>query len=183
VLVSRSAEESLLYMDLQPCPTCGARGFDWEGHHIEEDDGGTMISVYDGPCQRCGTPRRYEFTLADPSPGVVGFGGPTPSQIIDAGQFLVLAKRAAGLAPADPANCPPDERDDAREAIETAVAAVDEVLKFVPPDRDRVAVEDFWSEQGRAVYAADPGQFRRDRLDAVADAYRRISAAYSGPYR
>jgi hypothetical protein len=178
VLVSRSAEESLLFMDLQPCPGCGTQGFDWTGHHVE-DDAGALLSVYDGPCQECGTPRRYEFAPADPTPAAPGFGGPSPSQLIDPGQFLVLAKQAASLVPADPANCPPDDRDEAREAINTAIAAVEEVLKFVRPDSGAVAAEEFWSEQGRAVYAADPGQFRRGRLDAVADAYRRIRAAYT----
>jgi hypothetical protein len=182
VLVSRSAEESLLYMDLQPCPGCSTKGFDWSGHHLEYDDAGTkagtVISVYDGPCQECGTARRYEFALAAAHPGAEGFGGPEPSQIVDPGQYLVLARHAAGLVPGDPVHCPPENRDAAHEAIATALLALAEVVKFVPEDTDRVPADAFWTEQGRAVYAADPGQFRRDRLDAVAARYARVRDAY-----
>jgi hypothetical protein len=179
VLVSRSAEESLLYMDLQPCPACGIKGFDWAEHELGQSDGGTLISVYAGPCQECGTDRRFEFTLADPAPGAPGFGGPQPSRIIDPGQFVVLARQAASLVPADPATCPADEVDDARQAIATAQQALDEVRKFIPAGADRVPPEAFRSEVGRATYAVDPGQFRLDRLDTVAASYQRIGAAYA----
>jgi hypothetical protein len=165
-------------MDLQPCPGCGTKGFDWGGHHLEYDEAGAVVSVYDGPCQECGTARRFEFTLTAARPGADGFGGPEPSQIVDPGQFLLLARHAAGLVPGDPAHCPPGDRAAAGEAIETALSALAEVVKFVPDGADRVPPDSFWTEQGRSVYRADPGQFRRDRLDAVAARYARIRDAY-----
>jgi hypothetical protein len=177
VLQSRSTEESQLYMDLQPCPGCGTQGFEWEEHLTEVRDE-ALVAVYRGACIACGTGREFEFELLAGDPAELEFGGPEPSRIIDPGQFFALAREAAAVVPASPGQCPPAELDDAREAIAMAVSAIGEVGKFVPADGDAVPPDAFTSEIGRAVYAADPTQFRRARLDAVATAYRDVHAAY-----
>jgi hypothetical protein len=164
-------------MDLQPCAGCGAYGFEWETHLTEERDN-ALVAVYRGPCVECGTERAYEFELIGQAPAALAFGGPQPSRIVDPGQFFALAREAAALVPADPAQCPPEELDEAREAIAMAVSAIDEVGKFVPADADAVPPAAFTSEAGGALYAADPTQFRRARIEAVAAAYRNVFTAY-----
>jgi hypothetical protein len=142
-------------MDLQPCAGCGAYGFEWETHLTEERDN-ALVAVYRGPCVECGTERAYEFELIGQAPAALAFGGPQPSRIVDPGQFFALA----------------------REAIAMAVSAIDEVGKFVPADADAVPPAAFTSEAGGALYAADPTQFRRARIEAVAAAYRNVFTAY-----
>ncbi|MBT8225598.1 MAG: hypothetical protein KJO75_08895 [Dactylosporangium sp.] len=179
MLVSRSAEERQLYMDLQPCGGCGAEGFEWTDHYSADLDG-QLISAFSGACPRCDTTREFEFVVSGDEPPPPAFGGPEPSQIIDPGQFLALARNLAQLVPGDPANCPPDAVVDATDAISAAVAAMDEVLKFVPDGADAVPSETLTSDRGKAVYAADPGQFRRMRLEAVTGGYRKVLLAYRG---
>jgi hypothetical protein len=69
-------------------------------------------------------------------------------------------------------------RDDraARLALATALAAVDEVLKFIPPDADAVPPEAFRTYPGQTVFGREPGRFRRARLLAVREAYRDLLA-------
>ncbi|MET7426484.1 hypothetical protein [Dactylosporangium sp. NPDC005555] len=177
MLLSGSTEESHLYMDLQPRPGCGFDGFEWDSHSTQVR-GEDPVSVCQGSCPDCGTAREFEFVRIGQEPPPPALGGPEPSRLIDPGQFLSLAREAAALVPASPALCPPDQIADAREAIAVAVAAMDEVGKFVPAGADAVPVEAFTSEAGRALYGADPTQFRRRRVDAVTASYREVLTAY-----
>jgi hypothetical protein len=164
-------------MELAPCPTCGDRGFSWSDHYLE-CPGDRFVSRYCGTCDACGHQNEFEFELRRDESAPEGFGGPTPSQIIDPGQFFALARAAAQEVPANPANCDPDEREDAVEAIVFAVAAMEEVVKFVPSGRDAVPPEAFVTRDGKAVYAADPLWFQLDRLNVTTESYRRIKRAY-----
>jgi hypothetical protein len=51
-----------------------------------------------------------------------------------------------------------------RSALEVAIAALDEVRKFVPPGATAVPREVIASEIGQAVYDADPDRFTLDTL-------------------
>ncbi|MGH3930595.1 MAG: hypothetical protein ACRDTF_11535, partial [Pseudonocardiaceae bacterium] len=68
----------------------------------------------------------------------------------------------------------PSARRAARRRAATAVAAVDEVLAFLPGTAKKVPASAFRTDRGRAVYAAEPGRFTRDRLRIVRDAYQEI---------
>ena len=96
--------------------------------------------------------------------GVV-FGGPEPSELLDAGEWLWVADLVAG-------NIPADDPDSARQALGIAAAAMDEILKFVPAGAGEVPDAAFWSRRGRRVRAEEPGRFQRDRLAIVRDSYR-----------
>jgi hypothetical protein len=67
-----------------------------------------------------------------------------------------------------PVNNPPA----ARHALSVAVAAMEEILKFVPDGAARVPAGEFRTTRGREVYDAEPGRFERERLVIVRDTYR-----------
>jgi hypothetical protein len=170
-LVARSAAECRLYIDLHPC-SCGAVDVDMS-HHLQAGPGGSLQALYEGTCRRCGLPRRFVFTL-DPAtpPPPPAYGGPTPSRIICPGQFAIVADQAARSAVLDPESLPEQERARSRDALARALAAQKEVLKFIPAGADAVPPAAFTSAEGRALQAAEPGRFRKARLEAVATAYR-----------
>lgn len=164
-------------MDLHPC-RCGSVDFDPD--HWLEQRGEHLVAVYQGNCPGCGAHRSFDFVLdRQPPPAPPAFGGDEPSQIIDPGQFLHVSQALASVMPADPAELGPDEDpDEARELLLMAIAALEEVLKFIPPGGDRVPETAFTEPDGWMVYHREPGRFRRDRLEAVMGAYRRCLAAY-----
>ncbi len=82
-----------------------------------------------------------------------------------------MADAYASTGPADKSALDPEAARRLRVDLATAIAALDEVLKFVPAGADAVPAEAFWSERGRAVHATEPGRFRAARLRAVRDAY------------
>ena len=90
--------------------------------------------------------------------------GPEPSELLDAGQWMQVADRAATAVPTKPV--------EAGRVLAVAQAAVDEVIKFVPAGQDAVPEDEFWTPEGRAVRDAEPGRFRLDRLLVVRDTYR-----------
>jgi hypothetical protein len=177
MLFARSPDECHLYMELHPC-TCGEDEFSWSLHALEQRDG-HLVSVYEGPCQRCGTARRFEFQVTGDHPPPPAYGGETPSSIVDPGEFLASSQRAAAVVPAHPAHLEVDRLADAYDAIEVAVAGVVEVLKFVPDGADAVPETAFTSAAGRRMYVGDPARFRRDRLALELAELERIRAAYA----
>ncbi|WP_238332567.1 hypothetical protein [Kribbella jejuensis] len=116
-----------------------------------------------GVCANCGAVREYLFS--SPPQLYDDFGGPEPSELIDAGQWLAFADQVAGLVAVD------DRSEEARAAMTLARQAVEEVVKFVPAAADAVPEDAFWTEAGRAVRALDPGRFRLERLLVIRDSY------------
>lgn len=174
-LPSRSAEETLAYLRLVPC-SCGETEF--RGQTTLRQEGEKTLKQYAGPCVRCGAARQFVFAEeALPGPGVAGkvvFGrAGTVSLLLDPGQWLVLANRAARAV-----NSEVDEVQ-AQSAVAYAVAAVEEVLQFLPPgsrDFDSVPEACFVSPLGRGVLLKEPpGTFQKARLWARLLAYRRLS--------
>jgi hypothetical protein len=163
--LARTAAEAHLFMDLRPC-RCGESAFDRRSAVVEVE--GDLATHYSGACARCGAAREFLFRLPEEIPPPVAgavrrFGGDAPSELLDAGEWLAVADDHAG-------------RDDAA----TAAAAMDEVLKFLPVGADTVPDAALWSDRGRAVHAAEPGRFRRARLEAVRDTYRALAGDGDG---
>lgn len=102
-----------------------------------------------------------------------GFGGDEPSEIIDAGQWLALADVASKSVPATPP-ARPEERHRHFHAMQNAVFALEEVLKFIPSGEQFVPDSAIWTAEGQAIRVREPGRFRRLRLEAVLKAYRGI---------
>lgn len=152
-------------MDLRPCEGCGERGF--SGRSATVLVAGELCSQYTGACRRCGQAREFTFRLPEeirlPLERDVTFGGPEPSELLDPGEWLLVADLTAGGAA--------DDSD-----LMVAAAATEEALKFIPEGADRVPSEAIRSADGQQVYAQDPGRFSRRRLAAVAAAYREQAA-------
>jgi hypothetical protein len=177
-LPARTRDEAQLYMDLHPCEVCGSVNVPWKSGTVFVD--GIVARAYVGTCAGCGQERRFVFESPDPASappltGLVTFGGRQPSRVVDAGEWLWVADLTASRVPTNnPAR--------ARYALSVAVAAMEEILKFLPPDAERVPAEAFWSERGRQVWTAEPGRFEAERLVIVRDVYtERLAALADNP--
>ncbi|MEV7225655.1 hypothetical protein AB0M79_01355 [Polymorphospora sp. NPDC051019] len=165
---ARTRDEAHLYLDLHPCDRCLSVSTTWDSTLTSVD--GIPARRYAGVCDDCGTGREYLFALpehaAGTRPGTVHFGGSQPSELLDPGEWLLVADLTAEAAAAatDPA--------EAAESTGIALAAMVEILKFVPAGADAVPADLFRTERGRTVYRQEPGRFRRRRLEIVRDAYR-----------
>lgn len=165
--LARTVAEAHLYMDFKPCEACGERGFSGRGGMVLVD--GELCSRYAGGCRRCRLPREFTFRVPrevrlDLTLGQeVTFGGTEPSELLDPGQWLLVADLTARGAQ--------DDSD-----LMAAAAAVDEVLKFIPAGAESVPQEMIRSQDGLQMYASDPGRFDRRRLDVVAATYREHAA-------
>ncbi|GGP98307.1 hypothetical protein [Streptosporangium pseudovulgare] len=167
--VARSRDEALFYLDLNPCG-CGSADTAWQSGLVTVAD--ELVSRYAGRCRGCGADREFFFGLPEretTSARFPAFGGPEPSGLLDAGEWLWASDRIAG-------NVPSDDPHEAAIALAIATAAVEEVVKFVPPGQEEVPGEAFWTERGRRMRDAGPGRFRLDRLLVVRDAYRSMAA-------
>jgi len=140
---------------------------------------GDLVAAYTGVCPGCGQERRFEFVLDERTPPMPpAYGGDEPSQIICPGQFALVAANAARSAPPEATGLSEDERRRAAARLAMALAAQEEVLKFVPDGATVVPPDRFTSTEGWALYESEPGRFRRDRLAAVAEAYRSMLTAF-----
>ena len=159
-------------MDVTPCPMCGGVGFVGTSVVVVVD--GRVHERHTGPCPECGSDREFLFRVPDDTQvrlGGTDFGGPQPSELLDPGQWMMVADMAASR-----------EGGSTPEDLELAAAAVDEAIKFVPPDADDIPATAFHSRVGREAYQRMPGRFRRGRLAAVARALReQAKAPYRGP--
>jgi hypothetical protein len=167
MLIARSSPECHLYIELHPC-SCGET--ELASKHALVASGDDLVAVYENACPRCATPRRFEFVLDPEIPPGMKFGGAKPSQIIDAAQYLAVADAAAKAVPAGATG------SQAKLVMSRAVDALEEVVKFIPAGADRVPVEAMFTAAGKAIYLAEPGRFRKVRLEAVLGAYRGILA-------
>lgn len=171
--LARTPRESHLYIGLHACE-CGESAVRHRSHATGQGDG-YLTSHYCLTCPGCGADREFVFRVPDWPLGTDGYGGPEPSEIIDAGQWLIIADLAASAVPATPSPLP-EKRADQRQAMQMAVEAMVEILKFLP-DREPAAPDSaFWTPEGRAEREREPGRFRRPRLEVVLETYRRILA-------
>lgn len=167
--VTRSGDEAHLYLDLHPC-SCGSADTVWESAPGSVD--GEPVARYSGTCPGCEAEREFLFGLPEreaPPVRFPTFGGPEPSQLLDAGEWMWVADLTAGSVPAD-------EPREAEQALAIAMAAVEEVIKFIPPGEDEVPERAFWSDRGRRVRGAEPSRFLLDRLLVVRNTYRDAAA-------
>jgi hypothetical protein len=161
---ARSIAEEHLYMELHPCE-CGESAAESSTHAtITAEQGLASEHVFD--CAGCGRRRQFVFRLPGLAPQHADmYGGPEPSQIIDAGEWRMIS--LAYMGEVTDARDQPDRR---RRLLEVALAAYQEMLKFVPPGADRVPESAFFTPRGRQMRQQEPDySFRRSFLEAMAD--------------
>jgi hypothetical protein len=162
--LARTDQEAEIYIELTPCHRCGGHGFTGESTVVPlGEDLGTRWA---GTCTRCGVAREFVFrlpqevTLGSKTPYDFGEGG--PSELLDPGQWMTVADLASRRAPA------PDRTD-----LLLAVAAFEEVERFIPDGADEVPAEALRTDAGREAYRQWPARFTRRWLAEATAALRR----------
>ncbi|MFD0586181.1 hypothetical protein [Dactylosporangium darangshiense] len=175
--LARTSAEAHLYLDLQPC-VCGATRAQWRSQVRGLD--GDLAREYEASCPQCGRDRRFVFRLPQepPAPSREGadfsYGDGPHSELIDPGQWLGESDRLARSVPMLPAGADAAQRERFRFAIGRAAAALSEAARFAPPGASAVPEEACFTEAGRALFRAEPGRFRLDRLAAVRGSYLQL---------
>ena len=168
VVEARSAEEAGLYMMVCPCPVCGRETPPLASTLV--DDGGDLIAAYAGECE-CGQGRRFRFRLTEALPpastdDAIAYGDGT-SPCLDAGALVAAAAQLEKWAVELVEFTPTDEERAAGDyRMLMAIGALDEALKWVPPDGDAVPPEALFTRTGIRTYDASPAQFTRAALTA-----------------
>lgn len=178
--LARTNAEARLYISLQPCPTCGEPRCTFRSSVVDIE--GTLASRYTGDCPACGTTREYTFRLPQeilpPPANYVRYGEDNPSELLDPGTWLWYSDVAARQIPADTTGLDATATRTARHALATALAAVEETIKFLPANEDRIPLSSFTSADGLAMHEREPGRFTRARLEAVRDHYAGLLARW-----
>lgn len=182
---ARSIAEEHLYMRLHPC-VCGSVA----GTGIRHGTGVIaqgLTSDHEFVCKGCGAERRFVFRLPGLAPRYDDmYGGPDPSQIIDAGEWRMVALDAMGRAQLLRRQSTGvrkifgrgDQKPQLRRAFEEALASYQEMLKFIPPAADTIPDSAFFTENGRRIRAREPYvAFERSFIEAMIDGVRSDLAA------
>ena len=172
IMRARSVEEAHLYMDLRGVARQGRE------HRLVEVSG-ELIALYSGVREK----ERWNFAFDIPEPfGTAGrFGGAAPSEIITPAQFLRQADALTQRIPASAEGLSEADRQAAAGDLDFAADCIDEVIKFIPSDRDDVPLNRFLTADDIQFFYIEPGRFIRLRLDAVRRTYRSRAAALRAP--
>lgn len=168
-LYARTAEEADLYVDLE----AEAEGEVPESRKRKKTE--RRRQTFWSYQVRCKSGKLLEFEfeldgLPEPKPGLrrnVDYGGAEPSRIIDAGEWLKVADRWAGEAPRSLAGLPERQRREAAGTLEKAIAAVGEILKFIPHGSDRVSSTSLLNNRGKTYFNKDVRRFTRTALEQL----------------
>jgi hypothetical protein len=186
-LQARSLAEETAFMQASPC-VCGALLFTADEYQMRFHEERVTV-VHQAPCDQCGRGRAFWFEepqlVGRFEPAGHGYAPPEsgPSQLLDPGQWLLIAAAHGALAggsdlPRPPGGDPAVEYWGRLGVLASAVAAIDEVLKFIPPHSARVPVEAFWSPVGLSRYLDDPSRFEREWLLTELDRHARNLAEF-----
>lgn len=174
--LARSLDEISLYHELHPCE-CGQAGLVQERVSWSLVDGAEVGRSHNR-CAGCGKLREFQFRLADDhiEQGLRfgRFGGATRSELIDAGEWRWVSSLIASRNPAYITHLTPEQQQQAKTDLGIAIAALEEVLKFIPRGATEVPPEAFWTVRGRQDRADGRVHFRRDMIEAVLAAYRKL---------
>ncbi|MDR8408555.1 hypothetical protein MTP10_07380 [Nonomuraea sp. 3-1Str] len=148
---ARTLTEAALFVnlsagDVEPELTEGAEAWTMTAGEIEVE------IPYAGEAEARRTGERFGFGL---------------SELIDAGQWYLIALEYARRAVHDDlgvAAGEDDRADDARLNWEYARDATMEVVKFLPPGAGEVPAGAFWTSEGRQAWQEDPARFTGERL-------------------
>ncbi|GAA3396947.1 hypothetical protein [Cryptosporangium minutisporangium] len=168
---ARTYDEVHLYLSLRPC-VCGEGEFD----ELSSDTGlvgGVLVERFTGTCLGCARLREFTFQMSD-RPREVSFDiryglDDEPSRLIDAGEWLAVSELYGQAATEELDGEPLEDPDDVERLLYTvtsAIAALDEVAKFIPAGADVVPEGAFWTPAGRMLWEAEEARFTREALAA-----------------
>jgi len=167
---ARSFPEAELFISLQPCEVCGEAALEVQGFALGDD-----FRAVHTTCGNCTNQRDYDFRFpVEPASG--WFGGDQPSELVDPGQWLMLADLALEELPPDATQAVDEDRSQA----EFACAATEEAMKFLRPDEDRVSPYAFWTQSGYEMYQSAEWRFERDWLESHLRTCREAVARLAG---
>lgn len=174
---ARSADEAYLYVDRQPCSSCGHVGVGELDSMVLGERDGERLHTYVYRCPQCETRREFAFRVPQVAEQGgderVVFGDSRPSQLLDAGEWLELAYVIVDSVPADLDALAAEDLVELRREVDVARAAIEEAIKFVPAGGSQVPLSCFWSQRGRLMRLRHPGRFDRIRLEGnLADTIR-----------
>jgi hypothetical protein len=155
--IARTSAEAQLFLSLLPCERCTATATDWDLGVLTLLDGGGRSESYAGHCASCGADREALFRLPEPVDAAGRFGGPEPSSLLDAAEWLALAGTV------ELASGPGRDRLARLEYVRDAYA---EALKFVPAGADAVPASAVFSDVGRDRLRTEPESLTRGYLEA-----------------
>ena len=168
---ARTYDEVNLYLSLRPC-VCGETEFEDQTRESVLL-GAVAAERFSCYCLGCARLREFTFQMSD-RPREVSFdirygADDEPSRLIDAGEWMAVSE-LYGLAAAAELDGDPVENGDEVASLyytlTSAIAALDEVGKFLPAGTDVVPEGAFWTPGGRAMWEADESRFTREALAA-----------------
>ncbi|HKS99306.1 MAG TPA: hypothetical protein VJT31_07235 [Rugosimonospora sp.] len=178
--LARTIAEAELYISLQPCHVCRERALDTEG--FDFDERAERVRLFRAVCGDCRALRRFWFRFpVEPVPtgdGHQRFGGPQASELLDPGEWMIVADDLLASVPADPRGLTAERAGQAWQDADAALAAVEEVLKFLGPGEDRIPPAAFRSAEGGEVWRTGAWRFERAWLDSQLEICRNTLAAY-----
>jgi len=174
---ARTFDEIYLYLDLRPC-ICGETQLDDRVSSSITVDGVPAERI-SGRCANCGRSRQFTFQMPPGPPEIsfdIAYGrGDEPSRLLDPGEWLGVSELYAVAADEQIGELDPTDDEAVTRAyylLSSSRAALDEVLKFLPPGGDEVPEGAFWSQAGRLVYETASDRFTRASLESEFDHVR-----------
>jgi hypothetical protein len=148
-LPARTRAEEDAYMAVHPCD-CGHAMVPWTISG-SVDKQFRVTKTYAGACPSCGAPWRFTFRTAEPRDGDGMFGAGV-SELLDPGEWLAYARTTMNSA------------GNPQRTVETAIAAIEEAFKFIPPGKRAVPRSALRSQHSRDMLAADPATFEFETM-------------------
>jgi hypothetical protein len=160
-LPARTVAEAHLFMDIRQMAA------EREQAAVERDGRVVMVYAVDG----------VEIVFDIPDEGLQDATlGPGRSALLGPDEFVQYATDLASGVPADPSSLDADLHDGARARLLLAAQCIDQALRFATDAG--IPRSDMRTVAGRRLHRRDEGTYARERLEAVAAAYRVVSARY-----
>lgn len=168
---ARTYDEVNLYVSLRPC-VCGETEFEDQTSEAVLF-GAVEAERFDFYCVSCARLREFTFQMSD-RPREISFDvrygvGDEPSRLIDAGEWLAVSELYGLAAATELDGEGPADADGVTAlyyTLTSAIAALDEVVKFLAPDTGAVPESAFWTPGGRMMFEAEESRFTRESLAA-----------------
>jgi len=128
-ITARTLPEAVLHMFLLGCEPVD--------HKVQQQPGSSRHRFVCAHGQADGI-KTFDYLVPPPSEDAGLLGGPEPSRLITAQQFLDTAKRLSGSVPSRPIPLVPAAVKGCLSDLQLALACVQEAFRFIPEGADRI---------------------------------------------